>query len=407
MVALYRSGRQAEALAVYERLRRTLDEELGLQPSAELQRLSGQIVRQDEQLDATAAFNPSAQANPPSRSRRRLALIAAAIAAALLAAAAGLAVVAGAGGDPRPSVSERIALVVPQDPEAEPHDAVLTAIVDGLHRAERHYGVETEILVGDEFNRQAPSSRHMLERLRTGRFGLVLAFGGLGEAVTPLARTLPSTHFAFFDRGPKLRNGTTFVFGDEDAGYLAGYLSGLVEGSRGPRQNDAHVVSMIGGIRGVSVVERLLTGFERGARDALPDVKVLRAYSDEFADTSPCEALANRQVDRGSDIVFAAAGRCSLGALAATAIRGVWGVGVDSDQSSLGNHVLVSTVKRYDEAVFYAVRSFVQGNLDPGTVELGLREEAVGIVGIGSGVAEPIRRRVASLAWEMRKRNGD
>ena len=50
MLALYRSGRHAEALAEYERLRRKLDEDLGLQPSAELRQLSLQMVRQDPGL---------------------------------------------------------------------------------------------------------------------------------------------------------------------------------------------------------------------------------------------------------------------------------------------------------------------------------------------------------------------
>lgn len=51
MLALYRSGRQAEALAAYQRLRRTLDEELGLEPSRELQRLEGAILRQEARLE--------------------------------------------------------------------------------------------------------------------------------------------------------------------------------------------------------------------------------------------------------------------------------------------------------------------------------------------------------------------
>jgi predicted ATPase/DNA-binding SARP family transcriptional activator len=52
MLALYRSGRQAEALEVYQRLRRTLSEELGLAPSAEVRDLEQAILRQDPGLDA-------------------------------------------------------------------------------------------------------------------------------------------------------------------------------------------------------------------------------------------------------------------------------------------------------------------------------------------------------------------
>jgi DNA-binding SARP family transcriptional activator/tetratricopeptide (TPR) repeat protein len=51
MVALYRSGRQAEALEVYRRMRAALDE-LGLEPSAPLRQLELQILNQDGELDA-------------------------------------------------------------------------------------------------------------------------------------------------------------------------------------------------------------------------------------------------------------------------------------------------------------------------------------------------------------------
>ena len=54
MTALYRSGRQADALAVYQRLRSTLAEELGLEPSLALRDLETAILRQDTVLDASA-----------------------------------------------------------------------------------------------------------------------------------------------------------------------------------------------------------------------------------------------------------------------------------------------------------------------------------------------------------------
>ncbi|MEU9504609.1 BTAD domain-containing putative transcriptional regulator [Streptomyces sp. NPDC048196] len=52
MLALYRSGRQAEALAVYTDTRRLLDDELGVEPCASLSELQQRILRADTDLDA-------------------------------------------------------------------------------------------------------------------------------------------------------------------------------------------------------------------------------------------------------------------------------------------------------------------------------------------------------------------
>jgi predicted ATPase/DNA-binding SARP family transcriptional activator len=66
MLALYRSGRQADALEAFRRARHALVEELGLDPSRDLQRLEAAILAQDPDLDLAAApAQPRAAPAPP------------------------------------------------------------------------------------------------------------------------------------------------------------------------------------------------------------------------------------------------------------------------------------------------------------------------------------------------------
>jgi len=67
MLALYRSGRQADALAAYRSAREALVDDLGIEPGAELQELERAILRQDESLCAPAAAR--AEPAPPATSR--------------------------------------------------------------------------------------------------------------------------------------------------------------------------------------------------------------------------------------------------------------------------------------------------------------------------------------------------
>ena len=67
MLALYRSGRQADALDTYQAGRRVLQDELGLEPGKELRELQAAILRQDEALSPA---RPVPAVDPSSRRRR-------------------------------------------------------------------------------------------------------------------------------------------------------------------------------------------------------------------------------------------------------------------------------------------------------------------------------------------------
>src|SRR5918992_166117 len=76
MLALYRSGRQAEALDAYRRARQTLVSQLGIEPGPELRDLERRILAHDPTLGRRRRVP-----TPPRRSTKRLALISMALAA--------------------------------------------------------------------------------------------------------------------------------------------------------------------------------------------------------------------------------------------------------------------------------------------------------------------------------------
>jgi len=84
ILALYRSGRQAEALEVYRETRRVLADELGLEPSPELRELERAILQQDPALRASPAIATVA-AEPGVRPGRRRRIVVGAFLALLLA----------------------------------------------------------------------------------------------------------------------------------------------------------------------------------------------------------------------------------------------------------------------------------------------------------------------------------
>ena len=264
---------------------------------------------------------------------------------------------------------------------------------EGLQRAEKDLGVQIRVAQ----SRSAADYLPNYTSLARQGFDLVIGVGfAQGESIAQAAKSFPDTKFAIIDvdqttlpgRPPNLLG---ILFREEQAGYLAGVLAALSATKSPP------VVSSVGGFK-EPPVDRFIAGYQAGAEYAKPGIQTLNGYSSDWDDQAKCKELALNQIARGSTVVFQVAGGCGLGALDAAREKRVWGIGVDADQSFLGKHVLTSSVKRVDEAVFRVVRSVTDGTWKGGVnVTFGLAEDGVGLGKISSEVPEESRQMLEDV----------
>jgi basic membrane protein A len=272
-------------------------------------------------------------------------------------------------------------------------------IVAGLRRAQRDLGVVARVRAPGPREGYFPS----LAEFARARYDLVIAFGNLEAPwVSRAAQMYPRTRFAMIDVShatlPRdLPNVEGVVFREQEVGYLAGYLSGLVERVGHGRR----VVSSVGGFP-IPPVDRFIAGFRAGARASDPKVVELNAYSSTFNDPAPCARVALSQFAAGSTLVFAVAGACGVGALAQARTHGAWGIGVDSDQSSLGPFILTSAIKRFDVAVFDSIRALTRHRFVTGGDRVyGLSNGGVALGRISPRVPRALVRAVDRVRGEI------
>jgi len=169
MLALYRSGRQAEALEVYRNAREALAEELGLDPSPALQELERAILRQEPSLAAPEAPTRSARPLPVPPTPlvgRRLEL--AAVSALFRDEGARLVTLTGPGGTGK----TRLSLAVAQALEPELRDGALFVGLAPISSDELLVPTIAETLDVREGGR--PVAEGVIEYLRERRLLLVL-----------------------------------------------------------------------------------------------------------------------------------------------------------------------------------------------------------------------------------------
>ena len=241
----------------------------------------------------------------------------------------------------------------------------------GLKQAESQLGVKILPLQSNSVSDYIPN---LTNAIRRGSSITISAGFLLADATATVAKKYPAKEFAITDYSvhaspfadkagnPLYKNVVGLTYASQESGALVGYLAAeMVQKQGGPQ-----VIGAVGGIK-IPTVDNWIAGYQWGAKQFNPKIKVLIGYSQDFVAADKCKTVAENQIARGAQVVFQVAGGCGLGALKAADDAGIWGIGVDRDQYNEAKRVLTSGVKRVDRGIFLAIKSVKSGQSLGGT----------------------------------------
>jgi len=238
----------------------------------------------------------------------------------------------------------------------------------GLEKAKSKLGVDGRVFITQTAADRQPNLVAAVQQGYDLVFGIgvLFAFGPLPT----VAKAFPGSVFAGIDvsqgdMGGAISNIRGIQFKEQEAGCLVGNIAALEA-----KRQKKNTISAVGANK-VPAIVRFIAGYNFCAKRVDSKIKVLVNYANDptFTDQAKCKATALSQIARGSIVVFQVAGQCGLGALDAAKEKGVWGIGVDADQSFLGTHILTSARKRVENGVYDTIAEYVK---DPAAFKGGI-----------------------------------
>ncbi|MFF7179603.1 BMP family ABC transporter substrate-binding protein [Streptomyces sp. NPDC008121] len=257
----------------------------------------------------------------------------------------------------------------------------------GLDKAKADLGVETKELTAK--NGETPADREQrLASLAEGGYNPVIGVGfAYKDAIDAVAAKFPKTTFGLIDSVSDKKNVDSIVFTEEQGSYLAGVAAAL-------KSKDGKI-GFIGGVD-LPLIKKFAAGFQQGVKDTKPGASVQIQYLSTGTDLSGFgapdkgKAAAKGMLDKGIDVIFAAAGGSGAGAIEAVSAKpGTWAIGVDSDQAKdpalakYAGSIMTSVVKNVDTGVFDLIKSVKDGKPLTGEHMYSLAENGVSLTTTG------------------------
>lgn len=258
---------------------------------------------------------------------------------------------------------------------------------EGLQRAADDLGIQVQYLE----SKTDADYKANLETFIDEEYDLIISVGfALADATKAAAEANPDQKFAIIDDASiELPNVTCLMFKQAQASYLVGYVAGLTTES-----------NKVGFVLGMStpVMHEFGYGYCAGVLDANPDATILQQNANSFADTAGGKSAATTMITDGADVIFHAAGGTGLGVIEGCKEKGIWAIGVDSDQSSLAPEtILTSAMKRVDNASYEAAKAVCEGTLQSGVITYDLAAGGVDIAPTTTNLSDDVIKAVEDV----------
>jgi basic membrane protein A len=243
-------------------------------------------------------------------------------------------------------------------------------VYHGAEKFKKDSGVDYRDL---EIQNDAEREQDLRKFAKAGYSPIMTVGFSWATALGKVADEFPNTKFAIIDSVVDKPNVQSITFKEHEGSFLVGVIAA--------KTSKTGKVGFVGGMD-IPLISKFGCGYAQGVKYANSGDQVFANMTgtDFHAWTDPVKGgeLAKSQMDRGADIVYAAAGATGQGVLKAAADAGKFGIGVDSDQDGLfPGHVLTSMVKHVDVATYDSFMDAKNGTWKPGHLALGLKEGGV------------------------------
>ena len=248
----------------------------------------------------------------------------------------------------------------------------------GMLRAAKEFGLQSAFI---ETQQPTDYEKNIAQLASTGHQLIITVGFMLGDATKQMALAHPQVRFTIVDFAydPPVANILGLIFAEDQAGFLAGALAGLMTKTK--------TVGMVAG-RDIPPVVRFRKGYEAGVHHVCAACQRLGIYLDSFTDPARGKTAALSQIDEGADVIFGGGGTTGSGAILGATQAGAWGIGVDQDEYMTtfkggatrgAPKLLSSAMKRVDNAVYGAIKLAVEGAFQGGTQVFEASNDGVGL----------------------------